>query len=63
MQISPEGIEVLSEPAVEYCPLHEALYGAKKIDIEAARRSLEKKIAEFGFCCSDRAFDTEPIVA
>jgi putative methanogenesis marker protein 8 len=63
VQISPKGIEILSEPAVEYCPLHGALYGAKKIDIEAVRRSVEKKITGFGFCCSDRAFNTEPIVA
>ncbi|MEM2280719.1 MAG: DUF2099 family protein [Candidatus Bathyarchaeia archaeon] len=61
--ISEKGVEVLSEPLVEYCPLHEALYGAKKIDAETVRKSVELKIAGFGFCCTSRLFDAEPIVA
>jgi putative methanogenesis marker protein 8 len=63
VRISEKGIEVLSEPMIEYCPLHEALYGAKKIDVEAVRKSVEMKVAGFGFCCGNRAFDDEPIVA
>jgi len=63
VRISEKGIEVLSEPMIEYCPLHEALYGTKKIDVEAVRKSVEMKIAGFGFCCGNRAFDDEPIVA
>lgn len=63
VRISERGIEVLSAPKVEYCPLHEALYGAKKINVETVRRSIEKKIAGFGFCCEDRVFNAEPIVA
>lgn len=63
MRISEKGVEVLSEPLIEYCPLHEALYGAKKIDVEAVRRSVELKIAGFGFCCANRLFNAEPIVA
>ena len=63
MQISPKSIQVLSELGVEYYLLHDALYGAKRIDSEAVKRSLEKKITGFGFCCPDRAFHTEPIVA
>ncbi|MBS7616911.1 DUF2099 family protein [Candidatus Bathyarchaeota archaeon] len=63
MHISEKGVNVLSEPLVEYCPLHEALYGTKQIDVEAVRRSVELKITGFGFCCRNRAFNWEPIVA
>ena len=63
VRISEKGIEVLSEPLVEYCPLHEAFYGTKKIDVGAVRKSVEMKVAGFGFCCGSRAFDAEPIVA
>lgn len=63
VRISSKGIEVLSEPLIEYCPLHEALYGTKKIDVEAVRKSVEMKIAGFGFCCGNRVFDDEPLVA
>jgi len=63
VRISEKGVEVLSEPTVEYCPLHEALYGTKKIDADSVRKSVEKKIAGYGFCCRNRAFDAEPVVA
>ena len=63
VRISERGAEVLSEPLVEYCPLHEAFYGPEQIDLEAVRKSVEMKIAGFGFCCGNRAFDSEPIVA
>jgi putative methanogenesis marker protein 8 len=63
VRISEEGIEVLSEPLVEYCPLHEALYGTKKVDVESVRKSVEMKIAKFGFCCGNRVFSSEPVVA
>jgi putative methanogenesis marker protein 8 len=63
VRISGKGVEVLTEPTVEYCPLHEVLYGTKKIDGEAVRKSVEMKIAGFGFCCANRNFDAEPIVA
>jgi putative methanogenesis marker protein 8 len=63
VRISEKSIEVLSEPSVEHCPLHEALYGTKHIDVEAVRKSVKMKIAGFGFCCGDRVFDAEPIVA
>jgi len=63
IRISERGVEVLTEPTVEYCPLHETLYGTKKIDVETVRKSVEKKIAGFGFCCANRNFDAEPIVA
>jgi putative methanogenesis marker protein 8 len=63
VQISEKGVEVLSEPLIEYCPLHETLYGTKQIDVEAVRKSVEMKIAGFGFCCGNRTFDAKPIVA
>ncbi len=63
VRISEKGVEVLSEPLVEYCPLHEALYGTKKIDAQEVRKSVEKKIAGFGFCCANRLFNAEPLVA
>ena len=63
VRITEKGIEVLTEPTVEYCPLHQALYGTKKIDAEAVRKSVEMKIAGSGFCCANRNFDAEPVVA
>ena len=63
VRISPKGVEILTEPTVEYCPLHEVLYGTEKIDAEAVRKTVEKKIAGFGFCCQGRVFDAESIVA
>jgi putative methanogenesis marker protein 8 len=63
VRISESGIEVLSEPLIEYCPLHEALYGTKKIDAEAVQKTVEMKIAGFGFCCANRLFDAESVVA
>ncbi|MEM2440707.1 MAG: DUF2099 family protein [Candidatus Bathyarchaeia archaeon] len=63
VRISGKGVDVLSEPLIEYCPLHEALYGTKKIDAEAVRKSVEMKIAGLGFCCANRVFNAEPVVA
>lgn len=63
VRISKEGVKVLTEPTVEYCPLHEALYGTKKINAETVRKSVEKKIAGYGFCCAQRVFDSQSIVA
>ncbi|MGQ9506989.1 MAG: methanogenesis marker 8 protein [Candidatus Bathycorpusculaceae bacterium] len=63
VRISEKGIEVLSEPLITYCPLHEALYGTKKIDVEAVRKSVEMKVAGFGFCCANRLFDARSVVA
>ena len=63
VRISENGIKILSEPLIEYCPLHEALYGTKKIDRDAVQKTVEMKVAGFGFCCANRLFDAEPIVA
>jgi putative methanogenesis marker protein 8 len=61
--ISEKGVRVLTEPTVDYCPLHESLYGTKHIDLEAVRKSVELKISKYGFCCRNRAFNAEPVVA
>lgn len=63
VRISEKGVKVLTEPTVEHCPLHEAMYGTEKIDAETVRKSVEKKIAGYGFCCGNRAFHAEPVVA
>ncbi len=63
VRISEKGVEVLSEPLVEYCPLHEALYGTKEIDTKAVQESVEMKISGFGLCCGNRKFDVAPVVA
>jgi len=63
VQISHSGVEVLTEPCVEYCPLHDAPYGTKRIDKEAVRKSVESKVSTVGFCCGERAFRSEPVVA
>jgi putative methanogenesis marker protein 8 len=63
VQISERGIKLLTQPTVEYCPLHEALYGTKKIDAEAVLKTIEKKISGYGFCCENRLLNAEPVVA
>jgi hypothetical protein len=45
VQISERGIKLLTQPTVEYCPLHEALYGTKKIDAEAVLKTIERRLA------------------
>ncbi len=63
VRISEKGVEVLSEPQVERCPLHDTLYGTERITVDTVRKSVERKISDFGFCCRERAFDAEPVVA
>ena len=63
VKIDEKGITILTEPAVTYCPLHESLYGTKKIDAQAVKKSVETKIGGFGFCCRDRDFSFDSIVA
>ncbi len=61
--VSERGVRVLSKPTVEYCPSHQSLYGIRQIDARTVKESVEKKIGYFGFCCRNRNFDAEPIVA
>jgi putative methanogenesis marker protein 8 len=63
VRISEKGVLVLTHPTVEYCPLHEALYGTKKIDDEAVQKTVEMKVINSRFCCANRDFDAEPVVA
>jgi putative methanogenesis marker protein 8 len=62
VRISENGVDVLTEPCVEYCPLLEALYGTKHIDASSVRKSVEMKIGGQGFCCGNRAFGADPVV-
>ena len=43
--------------------MHEVSYGTKHIDAEAVRKTIKAKMSHFGFCCPDRAFNAEPVVA
>jgi putative methanogenesis marker protein 8 len=63
VQISKKGVKVLTKPLIEYCPLHEAMYGTKNINAKSVRKSVEMKIAGYGFCCENRLFSAEPVVA
>jgi putative methanogenesis marker protein 8 len=63
VRISEEGVKVIAEPTVRTCPLHEAMYGSRQIDAHSVKKSVETKIAHFGFCCISRHFDADPIVA
>jgi putative methanogenesis marker protein 8 len=63
VQISESGVQVLTEPLLEYCPLHESLYGTQRIDAESVQKSVEEKITDWGFCCRNRCFYAESVVA
>jgi putative methanogenesis marker protein 8 len=63
VRVSPNGVKVLTEPLVDYCPLHEALYGAGRIDAGSVSGSVQTKMREYGFCCQNRQFIPQPIVA
>ena len=62
VRIKDGKIEVLTKPRIIHCPLHEALYGTKRIDKEAVKRSIQMKIESFGFCCENRVFDDSMVV-
>ena len=63
VKIDKKAVTVFDDPVVTHCPLHESLYGTKKIDAQAVKKSVETKIEEFGFCCKDRDFSFDSIVA
>jgi putative methanogenesis marker protein 8 len=63
VQISRNGIEALTEPMVDYCPLHGTLFGTKDIDAKTVCKNVHMKVERYGFCCRNRQFDTEPTVA
>jgi len=60
--IKDGAIEILTEPRISYCPLHEAIYGTKALDREGVKRTAEIKIKDLGFCCENRIFDESSVV-
>jgi len=62
VRISGEKIEVLSEPRICHCPLHETIYGLKHIDKEAVKKTIETKMRAHGFCCRLRVFNDSIVV-
>lgn len=62
VRICGEKVEVLSEPRIHHCPLHESLYGLKVIDKEAVKKTIETKMQAQGFCCQHRVFDDAIVV-
>jgi len=62
VRICGEKVEVLSEPRIRHCPLHESLYGVKVIDEEAVKKTVETKMQTHGFCCKHRVFDDAIVV-
>lgn len=63
VKICGENVRVVSEPSIIQCPLHESLYGFKKIDKEAVKKTVEAKMKLHGLCCRNRDFDDSPVVA
>lgn len=61
--IQDGNVEVLSEPRIHNCPLHESLYGFKVMDKEAVRKTVEFKMQNYGFCCQHRVFDDAVVVS
>jgi len=55
-------VRVTSQPRIVHCPLHKSLYGFKKIDREAVKKTVEAKMRLHGFCCQNRAFDDSLVV-
>jgi putative methanogenesis marker protein 8 len=62
VRISGDKVEVLGEPRIHHCPLHESLYGMKVIDKEAVKKTVEIKMQRHGFCCQDRVFSDAIVV-
>jgi putative methanogenesis marker protein 8 len=56
-------VEVLNEPRIHSCPLHESLYGFKVMNKEAVKKTVEFKMRNYGFCCQHRVFDKAPVVS
>ncbi|RLE89151.1 MAG: hypothetical protein DRJ49_03910 [Thermoprotei archaeon] len=55
-------IEVLTEPAVHYCPYVESVYGIKSIDKRAVECIMRFKIEKYGLCNPHRCFETKVVV-
>jgi len=55
-------VEVLTDPAVRYCPYVKAVYGIERIGREEVKRIVELKMEKYGFCCPHRCFDPSLVV-
>ncbi len=62
VRIRGKRIEVLGEPWIHNCPLHESLYGFKVMDKEALKKTVEFKMQAQGFCCQHRTFSDAIVV-
>lgn len=62
VRIHGKRIEVLGEPRIHNCPLHESFYGFKVIDKKAVEKTVEVKMRTHGFCCQHRAFSDAMVV-
>jgi len=63
VRIRDRSVEVLTEPRIHSCPLHESLYGCKAMDKEAVGKTVEHKMRKYGFCCRNRVFDDAVVVS
>ena len=63
VRIQGQSVEVLTEPRIHNCPLHESLYGFKVMNKEAVRKTVEFKMRNHGFCCQHRVFDNAVVVS
>jgi putative methanogenesis marker protein 8 len=62
VRVKGDNVEVLSEPRIHHCPLHESLYGTKVFDKDAVKKTVEIKMKRCGFCCKHRVFDDAIVV-
>lgn len=63
VRIRGRSAEVLDDPRIHSCPLHESLYGCKVIDKAAVKKTVEFKMSNYGFCCQHRIFDDAAVVS
>jgi putative methanogenesis marker protein 8 len=63
VRIRGQSVEVLDEPRIHSCPLHESLYGCKVMDKKAVKTTVEFKMHNYGFCCQHRVFDDAVVVS
>jgi putative methanogenesis marker protein 8 len=63
VRIRGKSVEVLDEPRIRRCPLHESLYDCKIIDKAAVKKTVEFKMRNYGFCCHHRVFNDAVVVS
>ena len=55
-------VEVLEDPVTTYCPLSSRIYGVERIDREAVKQIVLKKLRDKGFASERRVFTSEVLV-